>query len=452
MRLIIIFFYLFFLLMVALKFKGRNSSFLEYVLGDRSFGIRLSSLGLLGNYIGGGTLLAVVGHVAIFGLSDVWVFLGAILSFVILGLLGKGIRNSESITLPEFVGKAFGKKVQFILLPFVLLAICGFLGVQLGASIVILSEIIGISKFFVMLFVVTFVIAYTWIGGIRADTFTDIVQLIIIIIGLLVSLFVLISKLNDGSILDSIRSVNNGYLLSFVNHGWKSIGLVIVLPLIVITSPTYHQRIYATRGGQVAKKSGYVAAFIYIGISILILSIGILGRIYFSGIDSYDNIIPLLIENTLNPIFGGFVLAALLAAVMSSIDSHLITASTIFFYHFRKIKKDETIHNIDSLGARLLVILFAIIGIVLANFTGNLFYLLGGTWILLVATASGPVVYAVVYPNINSKGIFIGILLGGIFSIVMIVKGISPEMLALPCASISFLIPIIVNFTLKLFR
>ena len=444
---VVVFVYLCFVLLAAAYFKKRGKGFTEYVLADRSLGVFLSTVGLLGSYVGGGTLLAVVGHVAKNGLADIWMFFGAILSFVILGLVGKDLRKSNAFTLPHYIGQHFGRTAQSALLPFVLLAVCGFLGVQLGAATLVLSKALGFQQLHVLVFIIFFVTAYTWIGGMMADTVTDSLQFGVIFAGLVISVLFLSSGLEAKEpILNMMKGLDDGEFLSLTRHGWPTtIGLILVLPLIVITSPTYHQRIYSTKDHKTASSSGFLAALAYVFVAALIMLTGILGRITFPGIESYDNIIPLVIKSSLSPIMAGIVLAALLGAVMSSIDSHLLTASTIISVH-SVYKLDRGNARDPSSGlARLLVVIFAVIGTGLAALSGSLFQLLGGTWVLLVATASGPVIYAAKKVNLNHKGIALSITVGGIGTLIALFYGIQPEILALPCAAWSFLLPLIVT-------
>jgi sodium/pantothenate symporter len=174
--------------------------------------------------------------------------------------------------------------------------------------------------------------------------------------------------------------------------------------------------------------------------------IGMCGRLILGDLDNYDNVLPMLIRTTLPGPVAGLVLAALVAAVMSSVDSHLLTASTIVCTDILGHGNQGDQKQVSSLPARALVCCFAVVGVVLAVVAQDIFHLLAGTWLLLVGAASGPVVLGAKLPGTNRKGIVAGIVSGGAFSILGLVLGYKPELLAIPSAAISFGVPLTATF------
>lgn len=443
--------YILIILAIAYGYRATGRSGEGYLFADRKLGRPLSTLGLLGSFVGGGTLLAFVGHVAANGLSDIWFLLSASLSFVVLGWIAPELRNSNVRTLPEFVGQRFGKNCKWLLVPFSILALCGFLGVQIGAGSIVIAEVLDWHKYAVIVFMMVFVTTYTWLGGMKADTVSDAIQFVVVIAGMIVAAVILSREPSHSEFVGiPLSELNEGRFMSLLGGSvLETVGAAFVVPFMIISSPTYHQRIYSTAGSGVARQAAVWTAIAYIGVIVLIMLIGISGRRVLGNLDNYDSVLPIVMEQHVGSFVGAIVLAALVAAIMSSVDTHLLTLSALVCTHIFRQPADETGKTTSGFLARTVVVLGAVVGVGLAMLAGSLFTLLAGTWVVLGGFAAGPVIWAAKAParlRISSAGILAGSVVGGGSSIIALVAGVEPLRWALAAGVLSLGVPVVVGW------
>jgi len=172
-------------------------------------------------------------------------------------------------------------------------------------------------------------VLYTMLGGQYSIIRTDFVQFGILAIGILVCLGLVLAKVGG---IDGMTSALPGDLFSFpINEqfGWyELVALLVLTGATYVVGPDMYSRLFCARDGGVARSSALLAGLIAIPAAFAVILIGMGARVLYPDIGSAQAF-PTVVEQLLPVGVSGLVAAALLAAIMSSADTVLLTTSTI---------------------------------------------------------------------------------------------------------------------------
>ena len=381
--------------------KRANKSSEEYFLGGRSFGPWVTAMSAEASDMSGWLLMGLPGLAYWCGLADaVWtaigLAIGTYLNWLIVSkrLRRYSIRANNSITIPEFFSNRFREKnkiIMFIASLFILV----FFTVYAASCFVtcgkLFSSLFGLPYELMMLLGALFVILYTLVGGFLAESASDFMQSIVMIVALAV--VVIIGTINAGgmgAIIDNANSIP-GFLDFFglANPGVNEAGNAVVWgeakPYSVLSifsmlawglgyfgMPQVLLRFMAIRKEKELGASRRIAmVWVIISLAIAVF-IGIMGRKLFpneflTNADA-ENIFIKLSISFFPPIIAGFVMAGILAATISSSDSYLLIAASsvsknIFQGIFKKNASDKQVLWISRITLCIIAIIAAVIAL-----------------------------------------------------------------------------------------
>jgi SSS family solute:Na+ symporter len=266
------------------------------------------------------------------------------LAFVILTFLAPKFRAATVKTVPEFFRRRYGKATGLITAIIMLVPLIGLTEGQFVASATILSTMLGIGYKPAIIIVAAVVIVYSVMGGLWSVTLTDFVQVFMIIIGMIIAIPF---ALNTAGGWDNV--VANVPAETFnMFQGYTPVG-VISLTIMYVATFTVGQeavsRYYAARDGKAARQGSILAAlinFIYafvpaiLGIiTLALMNMGIFSADEFASVGA-RYALPVLAVRTMPGIICGLLFAGIISATMSSSDSDLLGAGSIFandIYH-----------------------------------------------------------------------------------------------------------------------
>lgn len=412
----------------------RTSNLTDYMLGGRNLGPAVTALSAGASDMSGWLLMGLPGAMYATGLNSGWIVVGlttgAYLNWLFVAPRLRTYTEiaDNSITIPDYFESRFKDRSRLlritsavvIVIFFTFYASSGMVaGGELFKSAFHLNYTLGI--------VITagVVIAYTLFGGFLAVSWTDFVQGTIMFIALiLVPIVTIISIGGLDSTFSEIRSIDPTYLNAF--EGTSVIGIISLLAwgLGYFGQPHIIVRFMAITNVKEVKKARRI------GMGWMIFSIvgamitGLFGIAYFSlnggAIDNPETVFILLSEVLFHPIITGFLLAAILAAVMSTISSQLLVTSSALtedFYKafFRRSASDKEL----VLIGRLSVLVISVIALILAlHPSETILNLVGYAWAGFGA-AFGPVVLLSLYWKRMTKwGALLGIIVGALTVII----------------------------------
>ena len=432
--------------LIAMLFIGWYSSTkinsnTDFMVAGRRLGPFLMAGTLAATEIGGGSSLGVVQNgMSGYGLSAAWYIITMGIAFAILSFIAPKFRAATVKTVPEYFRRRYGKESGFVTAIIMLLPLIGLTAGQFIASSVILSTMLGISYKVSVIIVAVVVTIYSIMGGLWSVTLTDFVQVFLIILGMLAAVPFALNYAGGWSAVVTNVTPETMNLFS----GYDLFGII---SLVIMYGGTFSvgqeavSRFYAAKNETAAKQGAWLAAllnFIYAFVP-TILGIIVLALINMGKFSDKDfasvgarYALPILAIRTMPAIVCGLLFSGVISATMSSSDSDLLGAGSIFANDIYKIyirpnAKSSEVMNVTKITMiivgflSLLIALFntkSIVSILMFCFTlraaGSFFpYVMGHYW--AKASKAGTIAslifgtIVVVYLEQFSKGYLFGI-------------------------------------------
>ncbi|MFA5368303.1 MAG: sodium:solute symporter family protein [Dehalococcoidia bacterium] len=326
---------LYFAIIIAIGFhayrKRRASDSNGFFVAGRSGGVLLIAGSLCATFMGSSVVIGMVGSGYSMGLPGAWWLLVGAIGLVILGLfLAKKVRRIGLYTLPELVEKQYGSKAGLIaslVIAVSWIAICAAQIIAAGKVLNVLVPSWDLNA--LMAICATVFVIYTVLGGQYSIIRTDFFQFGILIIGMLVTMgFVLSEAGGIGGLKAALPSGHFSFPVN-ENFGWYDLVLYLILTgSVYVVGPDMYSRLFCARDEKVARKAALSAAGMAIPIAFVIVLIGIGAAALYPNI-APEQAFPTVIQNLLPVGVSGLVIAALLAALMSSADTVILTTSAI---------------------------------------------------------------------------------------------------------------------------
>jgi len=332
---------IFFLIMIAIgiyAFRKKESSGSNgYFVAGRKASIPMVTGSLAATFIGSSVIIGMVGSGYAMGLPGVWWLLVGAIGLVILGLfLARRVRRVGVYTLPELLEVQYGSNAKLLaslVIGVSWIAICAAQILAAGSVLHALVPSWDVRE--LMAICAAVFVIYTVLGGQYSIIRTDFLQLIILVIGLAVTLGLIMSDV--GGIAGLKDSLSQDFFSFPVNEhfGWYNLVVYLVLTgSVYVVGPDMYSRLFCARDEKVARTSAFSAALVAVPMAFIVVLIGMGAKAMeaqglLPGISSADKVFPVLIQQLLPVGVSGLVVAALLAALMSSADTVILTTSTI---------------------------------------------------------------------------------------------------------------------------
>jgi SSS family solute:Na+ symporter len=347
--------------------KRQASSNDGFFVANRSGSTLLILGSLCATFIGASVAVGMAGLGYSKGLSGAWWLLVGAVGLFILGLfLARKVRRVGLYTLPELVEKQYGSKAGFVASILIVVAWIAVIAGQIIAAGKILTVLLPYDLSSLMAIAAAVFILYTALGGQYSIIRTDFAQFAILTVGILISLgFVLVRVGGISGLTASLPSEYFSFPVS-INFGWYDLVLFLVLTgSTYIVGPDIYSRLFCARDEKVARSSVLWAALIAIPVAFVIVLIGMGAKVLFPEIAS-EQAFPTVIENLLPIGVSGLVVAALLAAIMSSADTVLLTTSTILSQDIYKRISPDMSERKSLIVSRLGVVIIGVLALVVA--------------------------------------------------------------------------------------
>lgn len=423
--------------MIAIGFFAfrATKNFGDYILGGRKIGSFITALSAGASDMSGWLLMGLPGAVFLHGISQSWIAVGLSIGAYLNWLLIAGrLRvftevNHNSLTLPDYFSRRFGGNGASLRLISAIIILVFFTiycasGVVAGAKL--FQSTFGLSYGWAMLAGAGATFIYTFVGGFLAISWTDTVQASLMMFALILTpIMVMISCGSFDDSIEAIKQLNPNNLNLF--SGLDSIAIISLLGwgLGYFGQPHILARFMAADSHQVMKNARRISMTWMILCLVGAITVGFFGIAYFSShadvaylIDNgkQERIFIELSKLLFNPWIAGVLLAAILAAVMSTLSCQLLVCSSaitedLYRAFFRpKAKQKELV-----LVGRLMVLLVAIISILLAiNPNNSVLDLVSHAWAGFGAAFGPIVIFSVFWRRMTSKGALFGMLVGAV--------------------------------------
>jgi len=310
--------------------RRRAGSQNGFFVAHRKGTLLLITGSLVATAIGGSATVGMAGLGFKQGLTGTWWLLVGSIGLVILGIFfARKVRGAALYTLPELVERQYDRRMSLAASILIVIAWVGVVAGQIVAAGTVLSILgIGSVTFWMVAFTIVCV-AYAILGGQFSIIRTDVFQAVLLFIGIFVALSLVFSQV--GGINGLKASLPPGYF-SFPTSpefNWKMLlSLLILVGATYVVGPDMYSRLFCAKGEKTAQQSTILSAFIFIPLALAIIFIGMSAKVLYPEI-SAEGAFPQVITSMLSPGLSGLILAALVAALMSSADTCLLSQSVI---------------------------------------------------------------------------------------------------------------------------
>jgi SSS family solute:Na+ symporter len=313
------------------KLKIKNSK--DYMVAGRRMGLFMVAFSLSANNIGGGCTTGLAQKAfGNWGMSAIWYVLTASIAMIPLAYFAPKIRKTLAVTIPEVVGRRFGKlSSNFTAILSVLSLFC-LTSSQIAASGGVISALIpSIPLNVCLVFAGIVIILYTTLGGMIADQISDLVQFIIILVGLAIATPIVLKGAGGWA---AISAKLPGEKLNFTQIGWASIiGYIFNYFCTFLAGPEMVTRFETAKDEKTARNASFLSAVLMAAMAVFPT---LLGLAAFAMKDNLPNLAAngsnamMTITGAYAPGFiTGLISAAIICATMSSADSNLLCMSTM---------------------------------------------------------------------------------------------------------------------------
>ena len=415
----------YFLVLVAIGtyvYRKRQASSNDgFFVANRS-GTTLFIVGsLCATFIGSSVVVGMAGRGYNMGLPGAWWLLVGTVGLLITGFfLARKIRRYGLYTLPELVEKQYGSMAGLATSILVVVAWIAIIAAQVLAAGKILDVLLPLELSQLMAIAASVFVLYTVLGGQYSVIRTDLVQFGILTVGILISLILVLveldgfSGLHDGLASLDLASEYYSFPLN-ADFGWYSLIVFLVLTgSTYVVGPDIYSRLFCARDESVARKSALWAGVIAIPVAFIIVLIGMGAKVLYPDIPS-EQAFPTVIDNLLPVGVAGLVAAAMLAAIMSSADTVLLTTGTILTQDIYRRFDPDMSERKSLILSRVFVVVLGVLALIVAL---ELKGIISSLLLAYTVFTSGIVVPVVAgfYKEklkVNSAGAIAGIIGGG---------------------------------------
>jgi sodium/proline symporter len=433
---VLISFSLYMVLMVGIGFyfyfKTDNLS--DYVLGGRGLGPGVTALSAGASDMSGWLLLGLPGMMYAQGIVGAWIAVGLLIgAYLNWHYVARPLRVytehlKDSITIPDYFSNRFdesGHSLRVVTAVVILVFYTLYTSSGLVGGAKLFEATFGLDYTDALLIGSVIIVSYTFLGGYNAVSWTDFIQGILMMLALVVTPIVVINDIGGISeallIIEKVKEAN----LS-IFHGSSFIAIVSLLAwgLGYFGQPHILVRFMSIRHEDEMQRAKQIG-MTWMGISILgSLSVGFFGFAYVVAngvaLEDSEKIFILLSQLLFNPWIAGLLLAAILAAIMSTIDSQLLVSSSVLtrdIYH-AIIRKDASDKELVWIG-RITVIIIALIALYIStDRNSSVLELVSYAWAGF-GSAFGPLIILSLYHRgITKQGAIAGMVSGALTVIV----------------------------------
>ncbi|SDS34083.1 solute:Na+ symporter, SSS family [Brevibacterium siliguriense] len=309
------------------RFKAHNQE--DFLVAGRRLGGLLYTGTMSAVVLGGASTIGGVGLGYTAGLSGMWLVFSIGLGIIALSLFfAPKIQKLEIYTVSQMLELRYGKGSRFVSG-----AIMTAYGLMISttstvAYATVFHALFDLSKVWSVLIGGGIVILYSMLGGMWSITLTDFVQFFIQTIGIfLIMLPLVLSKSGGiGQLFSSLPETHT----SPVGIGWQAIlGYILIYTLGLLIGQDIWQRVFTARSPAVARWGGFSAGVYCLLYAVAGALIGMAATKIVPGIEVQDDVFVAVVDASMSPVLAGVVLAAALAAMMSTASGSLMAASTV---------------------------------------------------------------------------------------------------------------------------
>lgn len=477
-KIVVLAIYVAILFLIGIFASRKVKSMSDFYVGGKNMGFWAVAFSARATGESGWLLIGLTGMGALAGMSGYWVVLGEVLGvfiswFFMAKLFKRKSDSYDAITIPDYLQSHFKSTTNTLrILSASVLSIFVIIYVssQIDATGIAFESLLGMNYFAGALLGFGIVLVYIFIGGFVAAVWSDMFQGLLMFFGLVLLPIVVWFSMDHGQgIISGLNSIDPALTDIWGGHEdvWMNVFTILGFSMIglgFLGSPQVYVRFMSIRNEEEIDKGKWVAIAFTFLTDAAAVTIGILARVLFTksgqdpeaifGIGATD-VLKLMTENFLPYVLVAIYVAIVLSAIMSTIDSLLIIASSAItrdFYQkiFHPEIKDEDLTKLS----RIVTIVMALIALAIAMTIAILsperqvFWVIIFGWSGIAATFCPVIILSLFWKGYTEKGA-IASMVAGFLSVIVIkfvfqnLEGVGPYFQALDVLAPSFAVAMI---------
>ena len=411
--------------------KSHQGGDKEYFLGGRKMGPFVTALSAGTADMSAWVLMGLPTSIYALGLGQIWIPIGLAIGYALSWIFEAprlrkfSIVANDSITVPQYLTNRFlskNKMLQVVCAVIFLVAYTIYAASSIKACGTLFNTVAGIDANIAMYIAALITIGYVFLGGFKAACWTDFFQ------GLLMLAAMMIAPIFAASMLGSmsVEPMPEGYFT--VLTSWQDIVSGLAWGLGYFGMPHIIVRFMSLRSQKEMKKSATVAIFWTVLIVFFAALIGIIGR-QFLGYDpntEENSLVFILMVRAIFPaVISGVLLAAILAASMSTASAQMLSAASSLAADVYKpvVRKGDASEREMFWMSRCAVILISVVAVLVASnpAAGSIMSLVSNAWAIFGAAFGPCIILSLFWRRFNFAGALTGIVVGGVVDVIWLI-------------------------------
>ena len=322
---------------IGMYLSKRIASEADYLIGGRSLGYTLTTFSLFATWFGAETVIG--SSTTIYGegfsLASPEPF-GYGLCLVLMGaLLARPLWNRGLTTLADLYRQRFGTGVERLAAVLLIPSSVLWAGAQIRAFGQVLATASLLTPETGITVAALFVVAYTMYGGLLADAVTDVLQGIILAIGLVVTLWAVVARVGGPAEAVHLLATTDRVNLTPAAAGpvWLAVEAWAIPVIGSLTATEIVSRVIAARTATVAQRSSLAAGAMYMLVGSIPVVIALLAGALVTDLSNPEQLLPTIARDSLPPVLFAVFAGGLIAAILSTVDSTLLVASGLLSHN-----------------------------------------------------------------------------------------------------------------------
>ena len=463
-------------ILASRRIKGMG----DYYVGGKKMGFWAVAFSARATGESGWLLIGLTGMGAIAGYSGYWVVVGELLGvFISWQFMAKRFKRRsdsyEAITIPDYLQSHFKTSthtLRIIAASVLVVFIVIYVASQIDVTGVAFKSMLGIDYKLGALIGFLIVLTYIFIGGFVAAVWSDLFQGLLMFFGLILLPIVVWFSMDHGAgITEGLNAIDPTLtqVMGRSSDSWMNLFTILGFSMIglgFLGSPQVYVRFMSIKDENEIDKGKWVATIFTLLTDAAAVTIGILGRIYFTkagddpeailGKDA-ENVLSMITESFLPTLLVAIFIAIVLSAIMSTIDSLLVLASSAItrdFYQkiFKPHLKDGSLTKMSRIATIIMAFTALTIAIIM-NYVSpdrQIFWVIIFGWSGIAATFCPVIILTLFWKGYSEKGA-IASMISGFLSVILFkfvfekLSDIGPYLKALDVLAPSFAIAMIVG-------
>lgn len=416
------------------KAKAEKQSNDDFLMASKSLGPVVLAGTLFAANTGGASTTGIATNVYSYGLSACWYVVAAGIGFVLVSFIAPYFRKAQANTVPEIISKRYGKASHIFTAFTSIAALFMATGAQIIATASIINVVTGLSFRTAAIITTVVVILYTMVGGFASVAAANLMHVLFITVGMSIAMFIMVNNGEVGGFealfakASEVSAATGGGLdlLSMTKIGIPTvIGYIAMYFMTFPTGQEIVQTYCSAKNGKAAMTGSVIAGVLSAVYAIVPAIIGLLAYTCIDGYVLEGAQKNALAEATIRfapPIVAGLVLAAIVAATMSSASGNMIGTATmftndIFTPYINKGQKDD---QKEVWISRVTMVIVGLVGLFVALTASNIISVMMGAFALRSAGPFAAFICGIFYRNVTQRAGFVSIVCGTVVAAVWI--------------------------------